>query len=512
MERAIFRSSTLWALIPVVSAAVVYFPLTQNYFWADDFFSLYRIRNGPLAEYIFMPLGGHLLVTTFGIFYLSYLAFGTRPEPYFVCVLLLHLVNVALLFAVARRVTRSDRAACFAALLWGTSPRLEGSLGWYSVFGHVIVGTALLCLLYELTTVEQTGAASWRRRVGWLALLLIAATSFGTGIGVVLMLPAVAFLVIPPTPIRARLTASLLGCAVGVLALYVALHRVTLPNYDAFNLVSRASGTVGQYFFVVLADLLRYGISTSMLGALWPRPRLEAPLTWVMLGIYIIVLLVPLLGGSARSRRYTLACLLLMLGCYALIAVGRQNFYPSNPGLAGSDRYYYVGALVTVLALCIAVAEAARHIRDRGLAAFDDRPVGRRLDAIATAVLVAWASALMAVRLAYGPAINHHDAARRETAAVVQQVRQAVAAAPPGADVYIENRPFRAMGPIFVHAAAFPGFAGVFVIFFPDNVVDGRRVYFVEPEQRYFAPANGGRRSATLLVASAPITHEPTVR
>ena len=80
MERAIFRSSTLWALIPVVLAAVVYFPLTQNYFWADDFFSLYRIRNGPLAEYIFMPLGGHLLVTTFGIFYLSYLAFGTRAQ------------------------------------------------------------------------------------------------------------------------------------------------------------------------------------------------------------------------------------------------------------------------------------------------------------------------------------------------------------------------------------------------------------------------------------------------
>ena len=84
--------------------------------------------------------------------------------------------------------------------------------------------------------------------------------------------------------------------------------------------------------------------------------------------------------------------------------------------------------------------------------------------------------------------------------------------APPGGDVYIDNHPFRAMGPIFVHSAAFPGSAAVFVIFFPDNVVEGRPVHFVEPDQRYFAPALSGRRSATLLVQSAPFRRRLSAR
>jgi hypothetical protein len=108
------------------------------------------------------------------------------------------------------------------------------------------------------------------------------------------------------------------------------------------------------------------------------------------------------------------------------------------------------------------------------------------------------------MHLAYGPVIDNHDGARRETAHILEQIRLAVAEVPPNRDVYIENRPFRAMGPIFIHANAFPGWAGVFVIFFPDNVVDGRRVRFVEPRRRYFGVAKLGRRSATLLVPSVP--------
>ena len=73
-----------------------------------------------------------------------------------------------------------------------------------------------------------------------------------------------------------------------------------------------------------------------------------------------------------------------------------------------------------------------------------------------------------------------------------------------GDSVCISNRPFGALvfggmgGP-----EAFPGWAAAFVVAFPENVVDGKHVYFVEedPEVRAFAAARTGHRIASLLTA-----------
>jgi hypothetical protein len=48
-----------------------------------------------------------------------------------------------------------------------------------------------------------------------------------------------------------------------------------------------------------------------------------------------------------------------------------------------------------------------------------------------------------------------------------------------------------------------PGWAAVFVIFYPENVVDGRRVYFITAHPGALRAAKRGRRSATLLVPPA---------
>ena len=74
------RAWLLWALIPVGAAAAVYLPITGNYFWADDFYSLYRIQNTPLREFLFLPQGDHLLDSAYAVFYASYRAFGTDPQ------------------------------------------------------------------------------------------------------------------------------------------------------------------------------------------------------------------------------------------------------------------------------------------------------------------------------------------------------------------------------------------------------------------------------------------------
>ena len=49
----------------------------------------------------------------------------------------------------------------------------------------------------------------------------------------------------------------------------------------------------------------------------------------------------------------------------------------------------------------------------------------------------------------------------------------------------------------------FPGWAGIFTIYYPDNIVDGKRVVFVEPDPLVREWAQKGRRSRTLLIPPA---------
>jgi hypothetical protein len=74
-------------------------------------------------------------------------------------------------------------------------------------------------------------------------------------------------------------------------------------------------------------------------------------------------------------------------------------------------------------------------------------------------------------------------------------------AAPPNQNVDVPNKPFQSVGPIFVSRRdLFPGWAGVFVIMSPDNVVDGKRVRFVTSDELTLSAAPEGYRTATLIV------------
>src|SRR5262249_38489579 len=111
--------------------------------------------------------------------------------------------------------------------------------------------------------------------------------------------------------------------------------------------------------------------------------------------------------------------------------------------------------------------------------------------------------------------IDHWDAQRAETMAMLAPIRQQVASTPPGQVATIENQLF---GLSHGFPAMFPGWVGMFVVFFPDNTVDGRPVRFLVSEddfQRAQARAavvspcsaltaryDGGRRGSTRISPS----------
>ncbi len=163
--------SSLAALLPVALAAWVYRPLLDGWFWADDLTNMVEIANEGALPFVFRPFGGHNLPVRNLVFVASYWSFGLDARPWFWTVYLTHLLNVWLLFRVVRTVTASATLACFGAALWGASPVVAGALEWYSVFGHVLVATALLIVLDRVTALARDGAAI-PPRTSWLCWVL----------------------------------------------------------------------------------------------------------------------------------------------------------------------------------------------------------------------------------------------------------------------------------------------------------------------------------------------------
>ncbi len=482
------------ALLAVGLAALVYYPITANYFVADDFLNLYHIVNDDLIEYLVRPHGGHLLVTRNALFYLSFHLFGLAPGYFLWMVLLTHLLNVALLFQIIRRLTGSVPLACFGAALWGSAPVHEGTLGWYSVYGHVLVGTALFTVLLALSRVGQGRPAARGAPFVWALLLLAATTSFGVGIGVTLVLPVAAWLLLPSAaPGRWRLLIWLLGVAALVPPIYFGLQWLHVNIYDG-NTTALPLMMEGLQYVSLIAGLMihlvGFGITCLMSGMFYRANLYPGPIGHGLIALYAAILAVAMVRGPWPARRQIFACLLLALSCYGIIASGRGWFLNEGArvGLIRSERFQYVGMGMLSLALCIALARLAEWRRLRM------RP------AVATALVLAWLAATAVGYLRLRPPIRHFPAARRETAMVVAALRARLAAAPPGADVYIDNQPFRAVGPLLSSPTLFPGWAGVFAIVYPDNVVDGRRVYFVVPDATMLPVARRGRRATTLLL------------
>src|SRR5207253_4732554 len=182
-------ASVAMSVAPLAVAAIAFEPIVGNYFFADDFWGLYRIVNDPLWRFLLEPEGGHLYFVRNAMFYVSYQLFGDKPQYYFGAVLLTHLLNVFLLFQLIRRVADSPRLACFGASLWGASPVNEGALGWYAVYGQVLATTFVIGAVLLLAGRPRAGPLESRTLAACWGLLLAASASFGVGIAVALVFP-----------------------------------------------------------------------------------------------------------------------------------------------------------------------------------------------------------------------------------------------------------------------------------------------------------------------------------
>lgn len=478
----------LLVLPALAFSAVVFLPIARNYFFSDDFLNLYHIADHSLLEYLLTPNGGHILVARNAVFYLAAQFAGTYPAPYYWSALATHLLNVLLLFHLVRVLTRRAGLACFAATLWGISPFHEGTLGWYSVYGHAMVATALLIILSQACRDAATGQppTGAQRRL-WYVLALIAATSFGTGTAIAIVLPLVLHLFLAPAPDGARRW-PLWSLAIVIPLLYVTLLWAYRSLVGSSPIAQSPLALLFSPLEIVryMGHLTALGFTRLLIGA-YPADWATLAVWYAALAALAVALLAACVWGSPTLRRQLLACTVLLLACYGSVAMARTLFLVKTPlsVLPTLTRYHYVGQLILTLMLCLLLNRLAAPL-----------PAALRLLA-----LLAWFGTAVAGYARFAVPIDHHDKARQDTSKVLTAFRLAIDKQPLRPSVYIPNRRFAAL-PLPV--SMFPGWAGVFVIFHPDNQVDGRRVYFIDPNPVTLEAAQRGRRTRRLIVPQRP--------
>ncbi len=471
-------------------AGAVWAPLRDNYFFADDFSLMYEAVNQPTGRFLIGIEGGHLYVLRNLVVLGMLRVFGPDPAAWFTVVIATHLVNVALVFWLVRRMTNGAGVASVAATLWGVAPVQEGTLGWYSVYGQVLATTVLLVLLLDIERVARRDAVSNPRLALWFAIAIVETNLFGTGIGVALALPIVACLLLPATS-RRRAFFTLAALWVVVPCLYV-IQTWLWVRFDAgepnrLGLYVTWASYVGRDA-AMIAALFRRGIGSILVGVFSPRDA-AGPGETLAVAAYAVAVVGALIGGDAIVRRRVVALLAVAAVAYALVAAGRAAMLSavlgSSTTAAATPRYHYLATVPLAAILALVVAAVCDRIG-----------AGRRWrNALAGAVIVG--VAVGAARRDWQ--LDHHAEARRETTAILANIADDVAREPPGHFVYIPNRNFHG-ATIFDQPPRLPGWAAIFTIFHPDERMAGRIVRFVDARPDVLDAARAGRRSAALIV------------
>ncbi|MCH2169759.1 hypothetical protein MK489_03160 [Myxococcota bacterium] len=495
-------------------AAVVHRSVLGDHFKHDDFIHLYQIANHGLAEFLLIPHGGHLLSTSNFVFYLCYQVFGIDAAGYQAVSLATHLLNVWLLHNTVERLTKRRGIALLGSALWGMAPVAGGSIGWFSVYGHLLATTFILWVLRDMAS-RRDGSEPIPGGIllCWYVLLLAAGTSFGVGLGVAATFGAVGWALLPDASNRNRVAVTL-GSLLGVLPLlFVLQHEVydalwgplIADGRSAIQHLTRVTDLIGMWW-----RLLCFASAAVFLGLairkehghlpVDPFEGLEQELSWLTdgVGLVLLVLIGWVLLRSDQRQRWLIAGLsLIALSAYGVIAAGRLGLMERAPSIlwmVGSPRYHYLGTLGVTLTACAALGVALT--RFSGFERWTEKWGG--------VTIALWILAALPLNLYTADLVTTREglAARAVHQNLMASIREAVKEKPVGAPVFIDNDPFKPV-PMVVRKQ-FPGNAAVFVLSFPENMVDGRKVYFVEAKPSVHAAANRRPESriARLLITN----------
>lgn len=420
----------------IVAAFIVHAKAVQGGFVDDDFV---RALEGRLkSDWAFVSDRFRGLFA--GSYELGYLGtwqlFRMDAGWYLRGILVSHLVNVALVYGVARALAGRTAVAAVAAGLWGITPSFQATLQSLAAFGAVISAGALCWALLELARAAEDYRPPSAFALGRanFALLLCAGGMPGAWLGA-FVFPLVAYLLLPPESARARSSLFLVPASIASIAPAVAFVQDVAP-------------ALGQPFSVlrVFLESIAYGTGATAAGpltavhanargvGLFEGPSyMMAILASAAVALLVLAFVVfRLVKGESEERRDIAGLLVLAGVLYLGVALSRGEFLGkrSIDWIAARTPQHYAANVPIVLAV------AAAFGRVRFPEGFFPRARGIALGAIAFAVVLASASVSSSTH-AMRP-----ERAARVTELTDEALRELLRSVPDGEIAFIRNDDF----------------------------------------------------------------------
>ena len=161
-----------WLILGIVLAAsfALYAPILDDWFQTDDFFLLRAANTVPFPTYVreafdfrdFEPLRFFAYRPLFFVTNaLIYQAFGLNALPFHLVSIVLHVVNVALVWQIARRTTNSAAIAHVAAAVFGLHPVYATTVAWISTQNSIMATTGQLLAAIAFLEFMRSGSKRW---------------------------------------------------------------------------------------------------------------------------------------------------------------------------------------------------------------------------------------------------------------------------------------------------------------------------------------------------------------
>lgn len=164
------KSPWLWLSVILATTFALYAPILDDWFQTDDFFLLRAATIVPFPTYVreafdfrdFEPLR---FFAYRPLFYVTndamFQAFGLNALPYHLISIFLHMLNVVLVWFIARRTTNSNLVAHTAALIFGLHPVYATTVTWISTQNLVMATTGQLIAALAFIEFMRHGHKRW---------------------------------------------------------------------------------------------------------------------------------------------------------------------------------------------------------------------------------------------------------------------------------------------------------------------------------------------------------------
>ena len=348
-----FRQHLKWvaAILLIVTTLMVYLPVKDHQFVAldDDLYVTHnpQIQKGltwaNLAWALTALEAGFWHPLTWWSHMLDYELFGLNPGGHHLMSVLIHTLNVLLLFGVLQQWTGALWRSFFVAALFAFHPLNVESVAWVAERKNVL--STLFWLLTLATYVHYVRAPHWKRYLSVVFLFVLGLMAKP----MLVTLPCVLLLLdywplgrLGPSWSEFRQKGSelllekvplfALAVASGVVAIHAQHQLGALPSLQTLPLDARLSNALTS-FVTYLGKM----VWPTDLAVFYPHPEASLPVEQVVLASLVIIALSALVLWGTPSFPYLLVGWLWYLGTLlpvsGLIQVGRHSM---------ADRYMYV--------------------------------------------------------------------------------------------------------------------------------------------------------------------------